>query len=376
MKPVSDRIVETGYTQVAAADTLLPMERVARSSRRGGPRISDVASEAGVSVATVSRVLTGSSPVAADKRDRVLEAIEALGYRPSSLARSLSLGRTGVIGVVAPFFTHGATSARLRGIMARAADYDVMVFNVESARQREDAFVKFARRDRLDGLVVISLPISDEEVAALRAERLATVLVDLQHRELSGVSIDNVAGGELATRHLLARGHRRIAFVGDAPTSPLGYTSSDPRYRGYERALGDAGIELDSSLVWRAPRATLDPSLGRGPHSRVDAREAMVGLLAAPDPPTAVFAASDMQAIGALEAAAGAGVQVPGELAVIGFDDSEIADIAGLTTIRQPLEESGVEGMRLLLAELGSDRDEARRVDLPLPLELIERRTT
>jgi DNA-binding LacI/PurR family transcriptional regulator len=258
--------------------------------------------------------------------------------------------------------------------MARAADYDVMIFNVESARQREDAFVKFARRDRLDGLLVISLPIADADVAALRSERLPTVLVDLQHPDLSGVSIDNVAGGELATRHLIERGHRRIAFVGDAPTSPLGYTSSDPRFRGYEKALGDAGIPVDDALVWRAPRTSLDPASGRGPHSRLDAREAVAALLGSAEPPTAVFAASDMQAIGALEAAARLGVEVPRELAVVGFDDIEIADIAGLTTIRQPLEESGAEGMRLLLDELGSEP--RPRVDVPLAVELVERRTT
>ena len=351
------------------------MENAARTPRRGAPRISDVAAEAGVSVATVSRVLTGSSPVAPAKRERVLEAIEALGYRPSSLARSLSLGKTGVIGVVAPFLAHGATSARLRGIMHRAGpeNYDVMIFNVESARQREDAFVKFARRDRLDGLIVISLPIADAEVAALRQERLPAVLVDLSHHELSGVSIDNGACGELATRHLLGRGHTRIAFVGDAAGSPLGYTSSDPRYRGYERALQEAGADADPALIWRAPSATLDPALGRGPHSRVDAREAVVRLLQVAEPPTAVFAASDLQAVGALEAAAQLGLRIPADLAVVGFDDTEIAEIAGLTTVRQPLEESGAEGMALLLAELAG---ELRRIDMPLGVEIVERRTT
>jgi len=350
-------------------------EQPAQQPRRGAARISDVATRAGVSVATVSRVLTGSSPVTPVKRERVLEAIEALEYRPSSLARGLSLGKTGVIGVVAPFLAHGATSARLRGIMHRAGPeaYDVMIFNVESARQREDAFLKFARRDRLDGLVVISLPIEDADVATLRQQRLPTVLVDLSHPELSGVSIDNVQGGELATRHLLGRGHTRIAFVGDAASSPLGYTSSDPRYRGYERALRSAGVEVDPALVWRAPRTTLDPALGRGPHSRVDAREAVVRLLESANPPTAVFAASDLQAVGALEAAAQLELQVPGELAVVGFDDTEVAEIAGLTTVRQPLEESGAEGMALLLAELAG---EARRVDLPLLVQLVERRTT
>ena len=231
------------------------MEKVGRSPRRSGPRISDVAALAGVSVATVSRVLTGSSPVAAAKREQILKAIEELDYRPSSLARSLSLGTTGVIGVVAPFFTFGATSIRLRGIMDRAAPeaYDVMIFNVESGHQRDDAFAKFARRDRLDGLIVISLPVGDADVAALRRQELPTVLVDVDHRDLSAVTIDNVAGGVLATGHLLSRGHTRIAFIGDAPASPLGYTSSDPRYQGYQRALAEAGVALDPALVWRAP---------------------------------------------------------------------------------------------------------------------------
>jgi DNA-binding LacI/PurR family transcriptional regulator len=353
------------------------MEKAVRTPRRGGPRISDVAARAGVSVATVSRVLTGNSPVAAAKREQVLKAIEELGYRPSSLARSLSLGTTGVIGVVAPFFTFGATSVRLRGVMDRAApeEYDVMIFNVESVHQRDDAFVKFARRDRLDGLIVISLPISDTDVATLRRQELPTVLVDVDHRDLSAVTIDNVAGGELATQHLLSRGHTRIAFIGDAP-SPLGYTSSDPRYQGYQRALAEAGVTLDPALVWRAPPPTLDQAVGRGPHSRVDAREAAARLLKGPAPPTAVFAASDMQAIGALQAAEQLGLRVPGDLAVIGFDDTETAEIVALTTVRQPLEESGAEGMGILLAELAGDGAVAGAVKVPLPVELVERRTT
>jgi DNA-binding LacI/PurR family transcriptional regulator len=322
-------------------------------------------------------VLTGNSPVAPGKRALVLKAIEELGYRPSSLARSLSLGKTGIIGVVAPFFTFGATSARLRGIMDRAApeEYDVMIFNVESARQRDDAFVKFASRDRLDGVIVISLPISDTDVATLRRQQLPTVLVDVDHRDLSGVSIDNVAGGELATQHLLSRGHSRIAFVGDASTSPLGYTSSDPRYQGYQRALGEAGVTLDPALVWRAPPSTLDPAVGRGPHSRVDAREAVARLLEGPAPPSAVFAASDMQAIGAIQAAEQLGLRVPSDLAVIGFDDTETAEIVGLTTVHQPLEKSGAEGMGILLAELAGEIV-AGGLKVPLPVRIVERRTT
>ena len=351
------------------------MPRTAGSTRPA--RIRDVAAQAGVSTATVSRVLTGNTPVAAAKRDRVLAAVEALGYRPSAVARSLSLGTTGVIGVVVPFFTHGATSARLRGVMERAAPegYDVMVFNVESARERADAFAKFARRDRLDGLIVVALPVEDEQVRAVRREGLPTVLVDVEHEGLSSVAVDNVAGGELATRHLLERGHTRIAYVGDGPVSPLGFTSSEPRVRGYRRALEAAGLEVDERLVWRAP---IDPDRPwRGPHNRVDARAGVAGLLRGPAPPTAVFAASDLQAVGALEAAREAGARVPEDLAVIGFDDTELADIVGLTTVRQSLERSGAEGTGLLLAALAGDLDALEgRVALGLPLEVVERRTS
>jgi DNA-binding LacI/PurR family transcriptional regulator len=263
---------------------------------------------------------------------------------------------------------------RLRGITKRVARdaHDLMVFNVESSRERADAFAKFARRDGLDGLIVISLSPTDDEVAGLGAEQLPTVLVGARHAALSGVSIDNAAGGELATAYLLARGHTRIGFVGDAP-SPLGFTAGDRRYQGYRRALERAGIRPDPAVIWEGPpRPGETPGTWRGPHSRVDAREAVAHLLGSREPPTAVFAVSDMQAIGALEAARHHGVKVPSELAIIGFDDSELAEIAGLTTVHQPLEESGAEGARILLEALAGDREPVR---LTLPLRIVERET-
>jgi DNA-binding LacI/PurR family transcriptional regulator len=333
------------------------------AGRRGGPHIRDVAARAGVGVATVSRVLNGGGVTEA-KRARVLEAIEELGFRPSSLARSLSLGRTATIGVIAPFFTHHSTSARLRGISDVAAlrDYSLMIFNVETLDQRDEAFARFARRDRIDGVLVISLPLTDAEVGALRHEGLPTVLVDVGHPEVSHVVSDDVAGGELATRHLLGRGHTRIAFLGDAPDSPLGFTSSERRRAGYLRALAAAGVAADPALV------------RRGTYGREPARRMAEDLLASDTPPTAIFAASDIQAFGALEAARGARLRVPRDLAVVGYDDIEIAGAVGLTTVRQPLEESGAKGMELLLAEL-RDLDAGKVVEIVQPLALIERDT-
>jgi DNA-binding LacI/PurR family transcriptional regulator len=335
-----------------------------RQARSDPPSIRDVAERAGVSPATVSRILNGSARVTASRAARVHGAIEELGYRPSSVARALSLGRIGTIGVIAPFFTHWGTLGRLRGISDAAGidEYDLMIFNVETPKQREDALLNFARRDRVDGVLVVSVPLDDADVARLERAALPCVLIDVAHPLLSRVTIDDVAGGRLATEHLLAKGHCRIGFLGDLPAGPLGFTASEERRQGYEQALGAAGAPVDAGLV------------RQGVHGRERARELARELLSEVDPPTAIFAASDMQAIGVLEAAEAARVRVPGDLAVIGFDDIEIAEILGLTTIRQPLAEIGAGAMDLLLADL---RDGTRDpVEIVHPLTLVERRTT
>jgi DNA-binding LacI/PurR family transcriptional regulator len=336
-----------------------------RTDQRGEtPSIRDVAQRAGVSVATVSRVLNASARVAPSKAAEVHRAIEDLGFRPNSVARALSLGRTGTVGVVAPFFTHWGTLGRLRGITDRVAaeDYDLMIFDVETPKQREDALVKLARRDRVDGLLVVSVPLADDEVSRLRRDALPAVLVDVAHPALSRVTIDDVAGGRIAAEHLIQRGHTRIGFVGDLPDNPLGFTSSEYRLAGYRDALTAAGLAMDERLI------------RRGVHGRETARALAGELLAGPEPPSAVFAASDTQAIGVLEAAAAAGLEVPGELAVVGFDDVELAGILGLTTVRQPLAQIGCDAMELLLAELGDGPGDP--VEIVHPLSLIERRTT
>ena len=333
-------------------------------SRPAGPTIRDVARHAGVSVATVSRVLNDLPIVTPETRDRVRRAVDELGFRRSAMARSLSLGRSQTIGVVAPFFTTPSVVERLRGISERLADYgyDLMLFDVETPGQRTDALREFARRDRVDGLLVISLPLSDGEVEVLRSEDLPIVLVDIGHPELPHVVIDDVRGGELAGEHLLAKGHRRIGFIGDQPANPFGFTSSERRREGLRRALRGAGI---------GPKDSLER---RGVHGREQARALARDLLGSNERPTAVFAASDIQAIGVLEAAGMLGLQVPEDVAVIGFDDIEMATVVGLTTVRQPLRESGSRGTELLLAAIeGGGQQPVEELE---PLAVIERRTT
>jgi DNA-binding LacI/PurR family transcriptional regulator len=330
---------------------------------RRPPTIRDVARHAGVSVATVSRVLNEIPVVRSEVRERVRDAITELGYRPSSTARNLSLGRSQAIGVVAPFFTTPSVVERLRGVSERARThgYGLMLFDVETPDQRAGAFRDFARLDRVDGLLVISLPLFDDEVSELERDRLPVVMVDIGHPRVPHVVTDDVRGGELAADHLIARGHRRIGFVGDLPASPLGFTSSEQRREGFHKALRRAGIAPDERLERRAR------------HGRDEARALAGELLRPPDRPTAVFAASDTQALGVLEAAQSASLAVPGDVAVIGFDDTEIAGAVGLSTVRQPLRQSGARGADLLFAALAGAEPPDVELD---PLTVIARRTT
>jgi LacI family transcriptional regulator len=329
--------------------------------------IADVAARAGVGLATVSRVLNGHTNVRPATRERVLAAIDALQYRPSPLARGLSLRRTNVVGVVVPFFTSPSAVERLRGVAAALArsPYDLMLFDIESEDRREHAFQLFDRGDRSDGLLIVSLIPPDDEVARLRAARLPVVLVDAPHPAFPSIVADDVFGGELATTHLIELGHRRIGFVGDKSPDPFRFASSRDRTRGYERSLARAGIELRPEYV------------REGTQSHHVARSTAIDLLRLPERPTAVFAASDIQALGVLDAARILGIRVPQELSVVGFDDIDIAAYVGLTTVRQPLFESGRRGGELLLQMLGGAGAQLGDAHAEqLPLELVIRSTT
>jgi DNA-binding LacI/PurR family transcriptional regulator len=329
----------------------------------GPARIADVAARAGVGVATVSRVLNERGGVRPATRDRVVEAIQALNYRPSSLARGLSLQRTMVVAALLPWFTNPSAVQRVRGIVDGLGDsrYDLMVFDIESEDRQRSAFELFDRGDRADGLLVVSTLPPESEVDRLRAARIPCVLIDAVHPQFPSIAVDDVAGGEIATRHLVELGHRRVALIGDPPPE-FRFDWSRDRTRGYERGLASAGIEVRREYVREGTRL---------PHV---ARAVAAELLSLPERPTAIFAASDTQALGVLEAARALGIRVPEELSVIGFDDIEVAAYVGLTTVRQPLLESGRRGARLLLEALEGQAGES--LHELLPLELVVRGST
>ena len=327
--------------------------------------IADVAAHAGVGAGTVSRVLNESPRVSESTRARVLAAIEALDYRPNPLARGLSRGRCQTLGVVVPFFTHASAVERLRGVVAAldGSRYDLVLFNVETPVHRDEHLATLTRRDRADGLLIMSLPPPPESLARLARAGVPVVMLDSFGDGVPVVVTDDVGGGRTATQHLIRLGHERIAFIGDSPDNPLGFTTSGCREQGYREAMASAGLSVPAGYVEHSP------------HVRSVARRVAERLLAGSERPTAVFAASDTQALGVLEAARAASLAVPADLSVVGFDDIEVSGHAGLTTVRQPLFESGRLAARILLGALEAEQPPAPVVH-ELDLELVERSTT
>lgn len=328
--------------------------------------IRDVAAHAGVGAGTVSRVLNNSERLSDATRTKVQRAIAELGYRPNPLARGLSLGRCQTIGVIVPDFTTASAIERLKGVVA-ALDgslYDLVLFNVESPVHR-DEHVAALNRHRADGLVVMSLPLENDQLTKLAATGMPLVLIDSPGADVVRVVVDDVAGGRLSTRHLLDLGHRRIGFIGDLPDNAFGFTSSSDREVGYRQEMADADI------------AVRDGDIRYGAHDRQVAFDLAVELLSGGDPPTAVFCSSDVQALGAIEGARHLGLDVPGDVSVVGFDDVEMAGYLGITTVRQPLFESGQVGAELLLERLEHQgEDPLPTSTTELPLEMIIRATT
>ena len=326
--------------------------------------IRDVANLAGVGRGTVSRVLNNSPAVDPATRARVQDAIRELDFAPSPAARQLSSGLTMSIGVLVPFLTRPSVVERLRGIESALGGtaYDMVVYNAETADRRDRLFRDVSRGHRVDGLLVVSLSPHDVEVRQILQGGMPIILVDAHHRLLPRIVIDDVLGGCLAARHLLDLGHRRIAFLGDLPPVGFNFSSSRLRERGVRQAFAAMGGEVEPVVVVT------------GEHSVAAASALARSLLIADPRPSAIACASDTQALGVLQVARDLGLRVPDDLSVVGYDDVEAASYTGLTTIRQPLQDSGRLGAAWLLARLAGGTATNER--MTLPVELVVRQST
>ena len=322
--------------------------------------IYEVAERARVSISTVSNVLNKPDRVRATTRARVLAAADELGFVPKDQAVSLARRGTGRIGVMAPFTSYGSYLRRLSGLLTAAAELelDVVVFDHESAALASSpVLASMPIHGRLDGLIVMGLPIEDAIAERLRDRNLPTVAVDADSSLFSRVVIDDHGGGRLAAEHLRDRGHRRVGYLLERQVSDY-ESQAIKRLSGFQQVISAAGGEV---VV-----ATSDNSVDA-------ARQAAGALLDAADRPDAVMAHHDALAVGALLAARDRGLSVPADVAIMGFDDGEAATAADLTTIRQPFEESGSTALNILLGHVdGSDL----RSTTVLDVRLVERSTT
>jgi len=325
--------------------------------------IHDVAKRAGVGIGTVSSVLNNSRPVNEVTRQKVLVAVTELDFVPNPSGRRLSMGKTHTLGVIIPFFTSAAQIERLRGIMSVIAisDYDITLFTVETVAQRNKVFETVPRRGRVDGLLICSITPSEEDVNRILQENIPTVLVEAAHPDLSHIFLDDTAAAQAAVNHLIELGHCQIAYIGDYLDDPFG-TFSRNRYSGYCRAHESAGLPIRPDY------------LRQDDDNRENGRRMTLDLLHLPDRPTAIFTYSDEMAVGVLEAARELNLNVPRDLSVVGYDDIDLARFARLTTVRQHLFESGVQGVELLLDAI--DNPDMPPPQLQLPTELVVRQTT
>ena len=327
------------------------------------PTIYDVAELSGVSIATISRVLNSPDKVNSETRARVFQAIDELAFVPKAEARARALRNTGRIGVVTPFFTAPSFVQRLRGIAGALAKerYELVIYTVESADHLKNYLSSLPITGNLDGLVIMSLSIGEEDARRLVEHDIPTVLIEYPHPTLSSVEIDDVAGGRLATQYLISKGHRRIAFLGDTDTPEYAIHPISQRLAGFRQALQEARISLPEGFVRLAP------------YTQAQTRQVASELLRMPAPPTAIFAATDFQALGVLKAARQLGVRVPEQLAVIGFDDLDLAEYVDLTTVRQHLDESGRLAIEILLSRIADPSRPAQHIHIPL--DIVERDT-
>jgi LacI family transcriptional regulator len=316
--------------------------------------MSDVAREAGVSLMTVSRVVNDKHDVSAATRQRILQVIERLDYRPSGIARGLATQRTRTMGLVVPDIANPFFSDLARGAEheAYARGYSVFLCNTEEDPQREHSVLQSLEDKRVDGVVLCSSRLGHDELRAALAHHSAVVLVNLPLDEdhVGTVLIDDVTGGYIATQHLLQAGHRAVGFLAGPPTSQ----SSRQRAKGYQAALTAAGLPYNAA--WAAFCSPM-----------VKGAQATARAVLKDHPElTALFCYNDLVAVGVLQACTELGRRVPGDLAVVGYDDIPLAALVTppLTTCRVPRYELGVQAMRLLLDHIDGCPGECKEVML------------
>lgn len=329
--------------------------------------ITDVAREAGVSVATVSRALRGLDRVSPETRERVLKVAAELDYVASPTATSLASGRTQVVGVVAPFLTRWFFASLVSSIekALRKESHHVLLFDLED--ESYDTRLELNQNllwRRVDGVITLNLPMTDSELDLLDKLELPAVAIGTPVPGYPIVRIDDAGAMRTATQHILDLGHREIAYIGAVPDNVAHVLTPRGRRDAFVSALTDAGVEVHQDWIlacdWTADAAF----------------EHMTALLESGARPTALIAASDEMALGAWKAVEAQGLSVPDDISVIGIDDHYLSKVMGLTTVGQDVQVQGEQAAQLLLDTLVRGKSADPSVDVVIPTELVVRAST
>ena len=324
---------------------------------KGKTTIYDVAARAGVAISTVSRVLNNSSDVSDATRDRVMQAISELQFRPHRTAKILAQKQSESLVIALPSFTTPFHNTILKGVRSRIREQetDLILFDLGSEDPKAK-LLDFLSRGAVDGLLLV-LNVDDELVSELKTLRAPVVLIGNRCEEFDSFYWDNVGGAKAATQHLIQQGHKRIGLI----TSPFDDDQVlAKRRRGYEEALNDAGLEADPRWVQNGiteKHAGISEEAGF---------EAMQAILALDDGVTAVLSLSDTQAVGAWHAARKAGLRIPEDIAIVGYNDVKTSKYIGLSSMDQKLQAVGHAATDLLIRHL-----KERRQDPPVQTETI-----
>lgn len=325
--------------------------------------IKDVAKKANVSISTVSRVINQSKPVRPKTKERVLKAIEELGYRPNAIARSLKVKHTQSIGIMVPDIANQFYPEVVRGIedVANMYEYTIFLCNTDLDDDKELKYFTEMEEKQVDGLIFMGNILTDSLASEMKNTDMPVVLIGSDHPDLPSVTIDNTLAARSAVEYLLEKGHQRVAVITGKMKDPM---MGRARLRGYREALENAGIPWRSEWVVE------------GGYRFRSGYEGAKQLLLLEERPTAIFVASDEMAIGAMRAILEQGLEIPKDVAVVGFDNVDMSGkvYPSLTTLGQPMYEMGAIGMRLLTKYLQGEMVQDNKV--VLNFELIERESS
>jgi LacI family transcriptional regulator len=336
--------------------------------------IYEVAKQAGVGIGTVSRVLNDSHQISPETRARVLKVIKALNYQPHALAQGLARKKTRTIAVLIPFFTGYFYVELLKGIQQAVSQhqYDLILYCIDNLSKKDSYLKRAVQQRRVDGVLLISSSLSDTYAKEFKRRELPLVLVDAFHPDFDSITVNDQDGAHAAVQHLVALGHKRLAMI----TGHLESVPAQHRRRGFQSALTEAGLKLPpENLLISSDGLPGDSVKLNDGFNKETGYWAMRQLLALNGKrPTGVFVASDIQALGAMKAVRESGLRIPEDIAIVGFDDIELAEYVGLTTVRQPMFQMGRQAVERLMHLI--DHPNPPRQHLRIETELIVRESS